>query len=158
MEFMYSYAVQGTTHIYSSHFEDASWVEFMYLMYQCKYVEAHCWFSASRDNYSVLVQSNVQLTIKGIITSCSVCHKHFSAITVLTKVTEMCEIHDACTPVWPFLPETAILQQEICMLHVRALTSVITTPVWFGRNGCLSGSNQGFSSLPPRHKLSTLGC
>ena len=57
----------------------------------------------------------------------------------------MCKIHDTFTPASLFLPDTTLSQQEICMMHVRALTNVNTTEAWLDRNGYVKGSNGGFS-------------
>ena len=78
---------------------------------------------------------------------------HLDSIIVLTNVSEMCKIHDTFTPASLVYylrpheqkPDTTLSQQEICMMHVRALTNVNTTEAWLDRNGYVKGSNGGFS-------------
>ena len=66
----------------------------------------------------------------------------------------MCQINTKFTSVSQSLPDATMSQQEMCMMHVQALTHINTPKTWFDRNGNLKGGdkdlkifggNQGFS-------------
>ena len=70
---------------------------------------------------------------------------HGSLITVFRNVFEQCQIHGTFASGWPVCIVHGDVWQEICMMHMQALTNLNTTQARFGRSGNLKGGSQGLS-------------
>ena len=70
---------------------------------------------------------------------------HGSLITVFRNVFEQCQIHGTFASGWPVCIVHGDVWQEICMMHMQALTSINITQAWSGRSEYLKGGNLGMS-------------